>query len=545
MRTNTSSSLVNFRDRIPNFFREVLSITLTEDQIKIAESVQNNRQTNCQSAHAQGKTLFAAGLLLYWVFVHRGLAISTAPTARQVKELLWGDLRRLYDAKQSTFGGYRGELFVKLDETARGFGFTAAQHAGTGSGSQAFQGIHSSAGVLVVVDEAGGVSQEIFDGVEACNTAHCDRTLLIGNPTARGTPFHVACALQHIKIPAFNHPNVRWAYQAVEIQTAQGKMPRLEHRLKPEVAQVILDDLGKVMPQKEWPPHLPRDVIPGAVSVQWIEETRTKRGEESPFWQSRVNALFPEDDTDGIILRSLLEAGRRRYDADPEYWDTLANKYWYRVGTDVADGGDNNALAYWKGPVLYSVTIHPTTGDGEDTNRAADMTMQLLKRLGPRSRAAIDNGGPGAGTFGILQRAGCSAMRCNFGNKPHDQNQFDNLKIELYWDMREGLRSGKYAIAPLGEKEDYIFADLSATRYITLKDGNLCCEPKSETKKRLKRSPDSEAAVIALKIPQELAGVPVPPSAHGREEKDLLPNRLWDNQNLAAKANEAARAFDV
>jgi hypothetical protein len=62
-----------------------------------------------------------------------------------------------------------------------------------------------------------------------------------------------------------------------------------------------------------------RNRIPGAVSVTWIEDVRIKKGENSPFWLSRVEAQFPTDDTDGIIPKSCLLQARDRYDANPQY----------------------------------------------------------------------------------------------------------------------------------------------------------------------------------------------------------------------------------
>ncbi len=58
-----------------------------------------------------------------------------------------------------------------------------------------------------------------------------------------------------------------------------------------------------------------RNRIPGAVSVTWIEDVRINKGENSPFWLSRVEAQFPVDDTDGIIPKSWLLQARDRYDA--------------------------------------------------------------------------------------------------------------------------------------------------------------------------------------------------------------------------------------
>ena len=149
---------------------------------------------------------------------------------------------------------------------------------------------------------------------------------------------------------------------------------------------------------------------------------------------------------------------------------------------------------------MYEVQIHPTLGDRLDTTRAAQIAAKEMRPLGGDCRIAVDSTGVGAGTLATLLNYGWRATACNFGESAKDKERFFNRKAELYWLFREALGSGELAIAPLGEKEDYIFDDLCATRYDTNTKEQIRCEPKEKTKARLKRSPDSEAAIIALSI---------------------------------------------
>ncbi|WP_414581598.1 hypothetical protein [Scytonema sp. PCC 10023] len=49
-----------------------------------------------------------------------------------------------------------------------------------------------------------------------------------------------------------------------------------------------------------------RNRIPGAVSVTWIEDVRIKKGENLPFWLSRVEAQFPTDiGEEGVAIVAL------------------------------------------------------------------------------------------------------------------------------------------------------------------------------------------------------------------------------------------------
>jgi len=88
--------LTKFADDPVGFAHQVLGVKfLTDDQKRILLSILSNRETNVPSAHGMGKTKTGAIAALWWAFCCRGLAISTAPTERQVKELLWSEIRSM------------------------------------------------------------------------------------------------------------------------------------------------------------------------------------------------------------------------------------------------------------------------------------------------------------------------------------------------------------------------------------------------------------------------------------------------------------------
>jgi len=452
---------------------------LTEDQQLILLSLRDNRETNVPSAHGSGKTKTGAIAALWWVFGVRGLAITTAPTERQVKELLWSEVRGMYDASRHRLGGERGQMFVRLNENSRAFGFTAKDYD-----SNSFQGIHHQR-LLIIQDESCGITPTIDDGASACITGTENRILRIGNPIVPGTPFEAACKRSSIRIPAWRHPNVAWAYQ---------QNPDGVHRLKPEIQQAIAAPDGEILPQSDWPDWCGRDVIPGAISIQWIEDTRTRRGEGSAYWQSRVEAFFPRDSADSIIPRSWFAAARARYDANPRHWDNLAASHQWRHGLDVGDGGDDHALASWHGPVLYAVEVIPTKGDREDVTRAAGLGKRQLQQC--PGVLAVDRAGVGAGSLATLLEQKLPAIGIHWGSAGSKAGLYQNLKAQQYWELREAFRTGEVAIAPLGDSEEYLMEDLAATFYDVSSTGKTRIEDKSSTKRRLHRSPNAGDAVV-------------------------------------------------
>jgi hypothetical protein len=510
------NSLIPFPEYADNpvdFIEVVLGTQLTPEQRQLAESVRDNAETNVPAGHGLGKTRVAACIALWWTFAVGGRFISTAPTNRQVTELLWGEIRSMYDAHAKELGGERGMTFIRLTEQARGVGYAAADR-----NLDSFQGAHAEH-LLIIEDEANGISDEIDEGASSCLTGSGNRMLRIGNPSASGTAFEKSCEESCIRLPVWSHPNVAWAYAKVE--AGENKWI---HRLRPEVAAKILDENGLVLPQELWPEDCPRDVISGAVSIGWIENIRRKYGEGSAYWLGRVEAIFPQSSGNSIIPRDWFDAARARYDANPKLWDDLAKRHKPRYGLDVGDGGDPHALARWQGPVLYSVVEEPTMGDRLDISRAADFGWKILCEKG--GVLSVDRIGVGAGALSEIKRRmtdpqfrrqnrlNGEVIGCNYGGSPEgavseivgDRSPYSsddtddfvvrNLKADYFMALREAFRAGEVAIAPLGEIEDKVAKGFAQIFYEETSTGVTQIEDKKKTRKRLRRSPDPEDAIV-------------------------------------------------
>ncbi len=483
-RTDIQKDFAKYANDPVGFIEGELGEKLTEQQKILCLSVRDNRETNCQASHGVGKSHISSRLVLWWIYAVGGLAITTAPTKRQVEQILWGEIRRTFDRK--SLPGERGMTFVRLTESARAYGFTASS-----TNSNAFQGVHFDK-LLVVQDEACGISPEIDDGASACVTGGSNRLLRVGNPIVSGVPFEFACKRKHIRIPVWEHPNVAWAYERHDDGV---------HRLKPEVAEAILDASGEVTEQHLWAEWCPRDKIPGAVSIGWIEDVRAKKGETSAYWQTRVEGIFATDSEASVIPRSWFEAARARYDANPAHWDNLAAARQWQHGLDVGDGQDSHGFASWRGCVLYSVVEVQTKGDREDVSRATGLAKKLLESK--PGHVAVDRGGVGSGALATLLEQKLNATGVHWGEAAKDPTQYLNSKAEDFWLLREDFRIGEIAIAPLGEYEEMLAEDWSNTHYEITSVGKTRIEDKSKTRKRLHRSPNvGDAAVIARRRQQ-------------------------------------------
>jgi hypothetical protein len=472
------------------FIETELGDILTIEQKAILSRIKDGGEINVQAAHGVGKSFIASRIVFYQTIVLRSETITTAPTFRQVKNVLWKEVRKLNSKLRKKFTGIEcGQVFLRSGDGSA-FGFTA-QHNST----DAFQGVHA-AGLTVIIDEACGVSNEIDEGATACAVDAAGAIVRIGNPTNPNTAFAKACkSAGTIKIPVWNHPNVSWAYDR-------------SNKLHEWVTNAIGLVSGSCAKRSTWAGKLAylKDPIPGAVSIEWIEKVRHKFTEDSAYWQSRVCAEFPDNASDGIVPYSWLVEARNRYDLDPEYWDAIASNSYWQLGLDVADGGgDRHALAAWGGrSVLYSIEEFIPKGDRKDTMRIVGISGQRIKSYGD-CQIGVDNLGAGAGSLSRLKELGYLAQACTFSAKPTDSpddgTSYRNLKAQLFWELREDLQHGKVAIAPLGELESGLFEELAAIKYDVNSAGVICCEEKAIVRKQLGRSPDlADAVVIARSL---------------------------------------------
>src|SRR5574344_2192809 len=92
----------------PTFFVEnvVGMTTLWEKQREIMQSVKKNPRTVVRSCNGAGKTFTTANTATWFLTTHpQSIVVSTAPTARQVRELLWHEINNIYKNSRYPLGG--------------------------------------------------------------------------------------------------------------------------------------------------------------------------------------------------------------------------------------------------------------------------------------------------------------------------------------------------------------------------------------------------------------------------------------------------------
>lgn len=426
------------------WIRTVLGKNPWEMQVAIMESVRDNPETAVASCHGAGKSFIGANTALWFLYTHKpSIVITTAPTDRQVRGILWKEIRMSHSSALKPLGGRLLSQELKLDDNWWAWGFTAPSYD-----PNRFQGFHEQY-VLVVADEAAGISEEIYEGIDGVLSSEHARLLMIGNPTNAGGRFGKAFktpGVAKFKISAFDTPNFTH-FGITEDDILSG-----------EWRQKMTDAL----------PH------PYLVTPHWVERM-SKKGVNSPFYQCRVLAKFPSQEPDTLIPLDWIDSAVRRNLRDD---DPLP----VELGVDVARFGTNETV----------VTLR--TGNRAeiikrfrhiDTMQTAGQVARLIQDCNAEV-AKIDADGIGAGVYDRLKEQHFPVRAMHSGAKARDDTKFINARAEWWWNLRSRFEEGTIDI----EDDDDLISQLSNIKYKLNSQGRIQVESKEDMRKRGVESPD-------------------------------------------------------
>jgi hypothetical protein len=420
-------------------------------QMEIAEAVRDYRFVACRSAHGTGKSYIAAWIVCWWLATHDdAVVVTSAPSANQVKNILWKEIRRAH--VKAGLPGYITQSEVpewKLEGEVVAFGRKPADYADPDEARTRFQGIHAKH-VLVVLDEGSGIPEWLAGAAEDLATNEYSRVLMIGNPTNPASYFaqvsKPGSEYHKIKISAFDLPAYTGEYVPEEVQ----------------------------------------HVLTGKV---WVEERRRKWGEDSMFWMGKVLAEFPNVAADILFTPSIINRA--------VIADLSANAATKRRGTgglDVARMGEDETVLYVN--KFGYVRMQDRWGK-LDTMETVGRVRQRWPIPGTCPFIWIDvTGGLGAGPYDRLREVNYPVGEFNFGGGPFDKQRFKNRRAEAYYEAMEACSDGR---VDMDELDEELQRELMEHRYKTNSTGLIQIEAKEDIAKRLGHSPDrADAFVMAL-----------------------------------------------
>lgn len=430
-----------------------LGAHLWSKQIEIAQAVRDHRRVAVHSAHATGKSFLAARLVAWWLDSRPpgdAFVVSTAPTASQVRAILWREIGRAYRSAALPGRVNQTEWWMAGSERYQhpraGEEMVAIGRKPSDYDESAFQGIHARE-VLVVIDEAAGVPKRIYDAAGSLAANEHSRILAIGNPDDPSSHFAAIC-----------RPGSGWHVIHVDGLESPGF-----------TGEPVPDTL--------------RDLLLSPLYAAELAEEAG--GIDSPLYSAKVRGLFPEDASDGVVLLSWVRACQRL---------ELEPGTPVELGVDVGAGGDETVIRERRGPVAGR-TWGKRTPDWAD---GVALVLDAIDETGATC-VKVDSIGIGWGMVGRLRelagsRHHAEIVAVNVGEAATDPAKFPKLRDQLWWEIgRELSRTGGWDLSAVDEKT---IAQLTAPQYHRDSAGRIKVEPKAETRKRLKRSPDDADAIL-------------------------------------------------
>lgn len=487
------------------FAREALKVNLDIEQRKILESVQINPRTSVASGTARGKdfvTAVAAISFLYLTprwnkagdLVENTKVALTAPTDRQIKNIMMPEISRLY-GRLKKLGMALGKLNaydIRTDfEEWFLTGFKADEH-----NHEAWSGFHA-VNTMFAVTEASGISDDTFAAIEG-NLQGNSRILLVFNPNTT------------IGYAAKSQKGERWS----------------KFRLNSLTAPNVLEK---------------KNIIPGQVDYDWvidkienwctpIQESEVKEEEDDfefegkwyrPEDLCRVKVLgkFPKVGEDVLIPEQWIRAAQERY---KNYNGPIPGDF--VLGVDVAGmGRDNSVILKRHDFIVPYINKFNSGGKAEHMKIAGKVKSDLDSSL--NAVASIDTIGEGAGVYSRLFEQGYEdrIISCKYSESAKDEHdkeltditgqyRFVNMRAYLFWCVRDWLDPKNKVNSMLNVSEAFI-EEASEIKFSFRSDGRIIIEPKEDIKKRLGRSTDEFDALANTFYPistgsyQDLTGI--------------------------------------
>lgn len=443
MLSETQKAVLRWREGGPALFaQEVLGAEPTEQQWEASRAIVEKRRVSIRSGHGTGKSTFMAWCVIWFLACYFPAKVpATAPTSHQLEDVLWSEIakwhRRLNERMPSLGAQFEWSAGAFRMKSAPNESFSVARTSRP-ERPEALQGFHSEH-ILFLIDEASGVSDNVFEVAEGALSTDGAFVVMAANPTRQSGYFFDS------------HHKMRGSWAALHWN-------------------------GEVSPM---------------VSREYIANMAKKYGRQSSVFKVRVLGDFVGA-ADGVIPLELLEAARIR--------DVAVNAQAFVVwGVDVARfGDDSSCLAKRKGNHQLAPCEEWW---GKDTMQTAGLVKAEWDATPADERPVainIDVIGIGAGVVDRLRELNLPVYGINVAEaeavnaasprnlKGEPVRQYNRLRDELWFKSREWLEARDCKLCD----DDETIAELCVPTYSILSNGLIKVEGKDEMKKRGVKSPN-------------------------------------------------------
>lgn len=443
------SKAINFYiDHPVEFAIDILKVQPTLEQQAVMNDVAKFPMVSVKSGHGVGKSALESWIIWWYISTRPYPKIlCTAPTKHQLHDILWAEVskwKRNSKSLDEDFEWTSEKIYLKGSQEEW---FAIAR---TSNKPDALQGTHAEH-VLIIIDEASGVPDIVFEPVLGSMSTIDAKLLMCGNPTQLAGFFYES------------HTTKRELYKTHTIDGSKCE------RVDKNYVQTIIDMFGK----------------------------------DSDVYRVRVAGEFPKSNPDSFIGLDIIRTEKKVIDV-VESID---------LGVDVARYGDDEsvvATTYNKSQVeRLNVFKH------NDTMKLTGQIVNIIKMLNLKYplvivRVKIDCDGLGVGVYDRLKEVivektlKAKAIECHFGGKggkvSYDEPiEYYNSTGIMWGTLRSKLKNNEITI-PNNEE---LIKQITNRKYFINSDGTIKLERKEDMKKRNVHSPDrADAVVLSLYEPQ-------------------------------------------
>lgn len=425
------------------FAKEVCSFVPDPWQEAVLMDIGNSPKVSVRSGHGVGKTGVEAVTLLWFLSCFRfPKVIATAPTRQQLNDILWSEVE-----KWRSRSPLLKEIltWTKTYVYMKGYEKRWFAVAKTASEPENMQGFHEE-NMLIIVDEASGVEDDIMEAVLATLSGKNNKLLMCANPTRTTGTFYDS------------HNRDRGMYKCHRVSSLDSTRTNKEN-----IASFI-----------------------------------RKYGEHSNVVKVRVYGDFPAQEDDTFIPLSLIEQTTLN-ELEIEKINRVS------LGVDVARYGDDETIIASNigGRIEIPVIRH---GQSLMTT-VGDIVMQYKQIVKDYPQYTgvitvnIDDTGLGGGVTDRLEEVKTEQhlrrmeiVPVNFGNKPPQDGSEEHYQdISTYmWATVKAEMENKEISVPNDEE---LVAQFSVRKYSITSQGKIMLESKKDMKARGIKSPDRADAV--------------------------------------------------
>lgn len=374
-----------YRDLPAEFAKNIIGIDLSSQQKDlITSAAKPSAMSAVKSATGTGKTTTLAILILHQLFCEPNCKIiATSPSAGQLQRGLRSEISKMWS-------------MIKLPEIKDYFDMTqelifakgrkdtqfCALVTGSAENKENLAGVHADK-VLIIVDEASAVNQDVYD-------------TLIGNLTTPG------CSITLTSNP------VRSVGPFFELFTNEGN-------------------------KSLWNLFTFTAFDSPMVSEEWIELIKTQYGEDSDFYRMRVLGEFSKATSSQFIPADMVEDA-----VNTQLSFTAYQNYPKVLGVDVARfGDDTTAFVLRQGPKILDIRQYK----GLDTVQVAAKIAEYKLEHAPNG-IFIDGIGIGAGVVDSCRHRQIQVVDVVVSHKSSEPLQYVNLRSQLWGKMKQWLGNG-------------------------------------------------------------------------------------------------------